>query len=127
MMFVILIIQLIPVNRSNPEETHAVVWDSIETLRLFNNACADCHSNRTIWPWYSYIAPFSFVVVGHVNEGRSKFNISDGTLNEAHEAHEAVQEGKMPLKSYVWLHPEADLNAEDMQKLIDGLKRTFGK
>lgn len=125
--FVFLIIQLIPVNRSNPDETYTLEWDSIETLRLFNNACSDCHSNRTIWPWYSYVAPMSFFVVGHVNEGRSKFNVSDGTLDEAHEAAEEVEEGSMPIKSYLWLHPEAKLDANEKQQLIIGLKKTFGK
>jgi len=127
LIFIILIIQLIPVDRSNPDETHAVVWDSIETLSLFHNACADCHSNRTNWPWYSYVAPISFFVVGHVNEGRSKFNVSDGTLDEAHESYEAVEKGFMPLKSYLWFHPEAELGENEKQKLINGLKKTFSK
>ena len=55
-----LLIQLIPVNHTNPPVVTQVAWDSPQTEALFTRACGDCHSNKTTWPWYSYVAPVSF-------------------------------------------------------------------
>jgi mono/diheme cytochrome c family protein len=123
---ILIVIQFVPANRTNPAVTHKVVWDSPQTQDIFKRACADCHSNETVWPWYSRVAPISFMVANHVNEGRAKFNISDGNLDEAKEAAEAVEKGAMPLGSYLPMHPEAKLSPKEKQTLIDGLIRTFG-
>lgn len=112
---------------SNPPATHTVQWDTPKTKELFSKVCADCHSNETKWPWYSHIAPVSFVINHHVNEGREHFNVSDNTLKEAHEAAEEYEEGKMPESGYLQFHPEANLSAEDKEALLKGLQATFGK
>ena len=111
---------------SNPPITQKVNWDSPKTEALFNRVCADCHSHQTNWPWYSYVAPVSFVINHHVNEGREHFNISAGVLDEAHEAAEEYEEGEMPEGGYVNFHPEANLSPEEKAQLIAGLKATFG-
>jgi mono/diheme cytochrome c family protein len=111
---------------SNPPVTHKVAWDSPKTEKLFKQVCADCHSNETVWPWYSHVAPMSFAIVHHVNEGREHFNVSANVLDEAHEAAEEYEEGEMPESGYITFHPEADLSDADRQALINGLKRTFG-
>ena len=111
---------------SNPPVTHTVQWDSPKTKELFSKVCADCHSNETKWPWYSYIAPVSFVINYHVQEGREHFNVSNNILKEAHEAAEEYEEGKMPESGYLQFHPEAQLSSEDREALITGLKATFG-
>ncbi len=118
-------IQFIPVNKTNPPVIHEITWDSQETYALAKRACLDCHSNETKWPWYSSVAPFSWLVVNHVNDGRKHFNVSSGILKHAHEAADELQNGEMPLKSYVMLHPEADLNETEKEKLAAGLKKTF--
>lgn len=112
---------------SNPPVTHKVAWDSPKTERLFKQVCADCHSNETVWPWYSHLAPMSFAIVHHVNEGREHFNVSANVLDEAHEASEEYEEGEMPESGYITFHPEANLSDDERQALIDGLKRTFGE
>ena len=124
---VIVALQLIPYgrNHANPPVQTEPQWDSPRTRELFVRACADCHSNETVWPWYSNLAPVSWLVQHDVDEGREKFNISDGR-GEADESAEKVSNGEMPLPIYTLMHPEAKLSASEKQELIQGLQATFG-
>jgi len=124
-------IQIIPYGRSheNPPTTGDVQWDSPRTQELFNRACKDCHSNNTVWPWYSSIAPVSWLTQVDVTVGRKKFNVSEwgrAGKNEGDEAAETVRSGKMPMFIYLPAHPEAKLNATEKEELIKGLVATFG-
>ncbi len=123
-------IQFVPYGRehTNPPVTGAPAWDSAQTESLFKQACGDCHSNATTWPWYTNIAPVSWRIQKHVDEGREVFNVSAwGTAEqEADEAAEQVDSGAMPPGDYLLLHPEARLADADRQALIDGLTATFG-
>lgn len=74
-------LQLIPVNRTNPPVTAQINWDSPQTKVLFDRACKDCHSNETTWPWYSYIAPVSWLTYYDVQRGRSELNLSTYNTN----------------------------------------------
>jgi len=123
---IIILLQLIPVDRKNPPVKANIEWDSEFTKETFYKACADCHSNETIWPWYSYIAPISYVVSYDVMTGRKHFNISENTSDERDEAAREVRRGTMPIAIYLPAHPEADLNEADKQKFIEGLIKTFG-
>ena len=125
-----LLIQLIPFGsgRSNPPVLKEPVWDSEETQNMARLACYDCHSNETIWPWYSYVAPVSWLVIYDVDEGRAELNFSEwGSGRHGEEGDEMAKEirkGKMPLRPYILLHPEADLSAKDKEKLAKGLIAT---
>ncbi|HEU4364621.1 MAG TPA: heme-binding domain-containing protein [Candidatus Krumholzibacteria bacterium] len=123
-------IQLVPYGRdhSNPPVTMEPRWNSADTKATFHRVCGDCHSHRTEWPWYSHVAPASWLVQHDVDEARSEFNVSnpDGG-KEAHEAAEMVLEGKMPLKQYLLAHPEAKLTEEEKRAFAIGLDATFGK
>lgn len=125
-----LAIQFVPYgrNHSNPPVVAEPAWDSPQTRALFVRACADCHSNQTVWPWYSNIAPVSWLVTRDVVKGREKFNVSlwGQQRNEGDEAAETVREGEMPLWFYLPLHPEAKLSPAEQQQLIAGLTATFG-
>jgi mono/diheme cytochrome c family protein len=128
---VFLLLQLVPYgrNHTNPPVIAEPNWDSPQTRAYFYRACADCHSNETVWPWYSNIAPLSWLIQRDVEEGRAAFNISEwGTKreNEGDEAAKLVQEGEMPLPIYLPLHPEARLSAQEKQAFIQGLIATFG-
>ncbi|HUQ30842.1 MAG TPA: heme-binding domain-containing protein [Pyrinomonadaceae bacterium] len=97
-----------------------------EVAAVLDRSCNDCHSNRTRWPWYSNIAPVSWFVVGHVNEGRREMNFSDwaGYSPEDRQGYlkkmcREVERGDMPLKSYLRLHSEANLSSEDVKLLCD--------
>ena len=124
------LIQFIPYGKAytNPPVKSIVKWDSPKTKELFNKACADCHSNNTKWPWYSKIAPVSWIVAHDVQEGREHFNISMigyQKKNKTDEAAEEVQDGEMPMAIYMLNHPEAKLTQEETKQLINGLKDTF--
>src|SRR5262249_52885770 len=75
--------QLVPVSHDNPPVQQAVQWDSPQTQQLARRACMDCHSSETRWPWYSYVAPASWLTSLHVHAARQQFNLSDlGSLPE---------------------------------------------
>jgi hypothetical protein len=127
---VLLLIQLVPYGRAhtNPKVIEEPAWDSPATRELAVRACFDCHSNETKWPWYSNIAPLSWMVQDHVDEGRETMNFSEWNrpADEADEAGEVVEEGEMPIPNYLWLHPEADLSVKEKALLIAGLNATLG-
>lgn len=126
-----LVIQLVPYGRdhTNPPVTAEPAWDSETTRNLAGRACFDCHSNETAWPWYSNVAPISWRLQRHVDEGREKLNLSEwGTgEQETDEIVEVVRDGEMPPWDYLILHPEARLSDADRQALLDGLAATFGE
>jgi hypothetical protein len=95
---------------------------------LAQRACFDCHSNETVWPWYSHVAPASWLVQRDVEHGREHLNFSefDRPQDDAHEAAEMVQKGKMPLSYYLPAHPAARLSADERAALIAGLTATLG-
>ncbi len=123
-------IQLIPYGRdhSNPPGSREPDWDSPRTRDLFFRACKDCHSNETHWPWYSSVAPASWLVQHDVDEGRAEFNVSerDRAENQGDEAAKLVRRGGMPLWYYLPLHPEARLSDAEKAELVRGLVATFG-
>ena len=129
LLILFIIIQFIPYGRdhTNPAVVAEPAWDSAVTRDLAVRACFDCHSNETEWAWYSNIAPVSWLVQQHVDEGREELNFSEWHLpQEADEAAETVREGSMPTRDYLLLHPEARLSDEELMMLIDGLVATFG-
>ena len=93
---------------------------------ILERSCSDCHSNKTRWPWYSNVAPVSWFVIDHVNEGRQNMNFSewgrytqrdtDGLLKQICQE---VKAGAMPLSSYTPLHPGSKLSTEDVKTLCD--------
>ena len=113
-------IQFWPVRRTNPP----VVGDLAappEVASILRRSCYDCHSNETRWTWSSRLAPFSWVVVHDVNEARKGLNLSQWTQLPLERQAIAPQKmldkidiKAMPLRRYLWLHPQARLSAEDI-------------
>lgn len=126
----LILVQAIPYGRAhtNPPVQGEPFWDSPRTRELAARACFDCHSNQTKWPWYSRIAPVSWLVVKDVERGREHLNASEWQREQkdAREAAEEVREGSMPLPIYLPAHPEARLDAVEKADLIRGLEATFG-
>jgi len=120
-----LVAQLVPYGRNhrNPPVVSEPAWNGSPTRGLAERACFDCHSNQTRWPWYSHVAPMSWLVQGHVDEGRLVLNFSDWNRanSEADEAAKTVREGEMPPRSYLLLHPEARLTDAEREQLARGL------
>jgi hypothetical protein len=92
---------------------------------LLKTACYDCHSSETKWPWYSYVAPFSWPLVQHVNDARESLNFSEWPHDSPQRARkkwrriaEAVEAKEMPLPSYLWIHAESRLSPAQRQQLI---------
>jgi hypothetical protein len=120
------LVQLVPYGRNhvNPPVTREVPWPDARTRQIAARACLDCHSNETRWPWYSKVAPMSWLVYRDVKEGRRHVNFSewdkeqDGSDNTV----EMLRRGKMPFPPYLILHPDARLGADDKQALMKGLQ-----
>jgi hypothetical protein len=122
--------QFIPYGRAhnNPPVIAEPKWDSPKTRELFFRACGDCHSNKTAWPWYSYIAPISWLVQYYVDAGRAPFNASEWGRGESKgdDAVETVQKGSMPPLVYTIMRPSARLSLSEKQTFSQGLVATFG-
>ena len=134
---VLVFIQLLPFGHghTNPPVLREPAWDSPQTRALAKRACFDCHSNETVWPWYSGIAPVSWLVHRDVNGGRRHLNFSEwtdagagrgGAHNHAGHAVEEVQSGDMPLWFYLPLHPAARLSEAEKAALVAGFQNMPG-
>lgn len=127
---VTLVIQFVPYGpTTNPLTLAEPAWDSLATRELFLRSCGDCHSHQTRWPWYSSVAPVSWLVRHDVDEGREHFNVSAWgwqRKNKGNEAAKEVREGKMPPLIYLFAHTEARLSDDDKAFLVRGLVATFG-
>lgn len=120
-----IVLQVIPFKqRTNPPVTLQIAWDSPQTETLVRNACFDCHSNETRWPWYSAIAPVRWLLVDHVEDGRDAMNFSTGDL-ELDEIVKEIESGAMPPAYYTPLHPEANLTSTQRGQLIAGLRASL--
>lgn len=104
----------------------SITQPNAEVKALLESACYDCHSNQTRYPWYSEVAPVSWWLQHHVDEGKEHLNFSEwGTYSEKRSDHkleecaEEVEHGEMPLDSYTWTHSDAKLTAEQRELLED--------
>jgi len=116
-------IQFIPLDRSNPPVTKEIDAPP-NVLSILKTSCYDCHSNETKWPWYAYVAPVSFLISSDVSEGRKRVNFTewdkyDEKKQEKKLEHvaDAVIEGWMPLPKYLLLHSDAELD-QSQKKII---------
>lgn len=127
----VILLQLLPFGhpRTNPSVTNEVAWPDTTTRTLFFRACGDCHSNETRWPWYSGVAPVSWTVTGHVRHGRGTLNVSEWSDErfgeEARKSAQTLDDGTMPLPSYLRLHPGARLTEAERAHLRRGLELAF--
>jgi len=130
LLVLLVLIQLVPYGRdhANPPVRQEPAWDGPRTRELAARACFDCHSNETRWPWYSHVAPASWLVASDIAEGRREMNFSEWDLpqKEAEEAAEKVREGEMPLRGYLLAHPEARLTDAERDELARGLEASVG-
>jgi hypothetical protein len=118
------VIQIIPARRTNPP-IRSDLQAPGEVKKILRRACYDCHSHETTWPWYSRIAPLSWWVVSHVNEGRGDLNFSEWPRFDPELAGMALRDiemqiaqEKMPLPSYTIMHAGARLNEVERNTLI---------
>ena len=123
-------IQFIPVERTNPVMNKTLEIPAPAEIRsILTKSCYDCHSNQTKWPFYSYIAPISWLVTHDVEEGRNELNFSEWqSLSEKQKVKkqekiiEEVSEDKMPLPVYLLMHSSAELTEGEKDMLKNWLK-----
>jgi len=118
-------LQLVPVERTNPP-VKSDLSAPAEVKEILRRACYDCHSHETRWPWYSYVAPLSWWVVSHTEDGRADLNFSVWpTFDFESEAHalddiwQQVSKGEMPLRSYTLVHRDAILTDSERELLLE--------
>lgn len=120
------LIQFVPYGRdhANPPVTEAASFGPGAGADLVRGACLDCHSNETTWPWYSNVAPMSWLIQNDVNEGREHLNFShwDQPQEAVAELIEVVEDGEMPPSQYAILHPDARLTDQERAELIEALR-----
>ena len=97
---------------------------------MLQRACNDCHTNNTIYPWYTNIQPIGWWMQDHVNEGKRELNFSEfGTYAPKKQDHkmeeviEMIEHNEMPLDSYTWMHGDAKLSEEEKTALIAWAKQ----
>ncbi|MDX9924778.1 MAG: heme-binding domain-containing protein [Ignavibacteriaceae bacterium] len=121
--FALIGIQFIEVERTNPPVTDEIKAPT-DIMEILKKSCYDCHSNETVWPWYSKVAPVSWLVEDDVTEGRKHLNFStfesldtSVKLKKKDEILEEVQNGEMPLDIYTLIHPNANLELLQIAKI----------
>jgi hypothetical protein len=120
----ILIAQLVPYPPAENPPIGVEVHAPAQVMSILRTSCYDCHSNETVWPWYSHVIPAKWFVRNHVVEGREHLNFStwdsyspERADHKLEEVMEYVEEERMPLESYVRLHGDAALD-EDQRQII---------
>ncbi len=118
-------------DRTNPGEDPRVALSSrpgvpADVQAILDRSCNDCHSHTTRWPWYTAVAPASWIVADHVEEGRRHLNFSTwGTYSVKRQAAKLemisieVDKGSMPLKGYLLLHGDAALSEAEKDRLCE--------
>ncbi|WP_082695238.1 heme-binding domain-containing protein [Elizabethkingia ursingii] len=132
---VLVVIQLIPVNRTNKPVDKKDNFVSLQqspagVTQLLQRACYDCHSDETKYPWYSYVAPISWTVKDHVNEGKARLNYSewsqynkDQKTTILQKSVATIEQRSMPMPAYILKHPEANLNNTERNTLTEYFKK----
>lgn len=124
-------IQLVRPTRGNPpvdesQTIQAKTQMTPQVAAILDRSCRDCHSNKTVWPWYTNVAPISWFIVNHVNDGRHAMNFSEwGRLDndkqdrKLRQICDEIQDGAMPLSTYTPLHAGSALSEQDKKTLCD--------
>ncbi len=130
LLFIFIVMQAFRIEKSNPTTDPAndfitVAQPSAEIATILKDACYDCHSNNVTYPWYTNIAPFSWWIKDHVNDGRDELNFSEWKTysprrmdKKMKEAVEMVDEDEMPMYSYTIMHKNATLTKEQKTLLL---------
>ncbi len=122
---VLIAIQFIRPKRTNPPVNQSIALHAPQDIQtILKKSCYDCHSNETKWPWYSNIAPISWSVISHVNNGRKALNFSNWTkipneikTKRLKRAIKTTKNGMMPLSTYLWIHKNAILTKEEKKQI----------
>ncbi|HEU4609684.1 MAG TPA: heme-binding domain-containing protein [Chitinophagaceae bacterium] len=138
LLIVLVVIQFI---KPTPNKTDKASMNNIAAVYtvpgdvqdMLKKACNDCHSNNTVYPWYSKVQPVAWWLQHHINEGKKELNFDEFATYSAKKQHhkldeliEQVKKGEMPLNSYTWIHKDAVLSDQEKNSLVswaDGLMK----
>ncbi len=138
LLILFVIIQFFRIDKTNPpvevgQDIMSISNPNSDVSSILKKACYDCHSNETKYPWYSNVAPISWLLKSHIDEARSELNFSTwgkySLKKQQHklsEAYEEVEEDEMPLYGYVKMHSEANLSETEKTQLLNWFKATAG-
>ncbi len=121
-----------PLVQSETLQSATAVPENVQAI--FNRSCNDCHTNETVYPWYSKIQPAAWFLADHIKEGRSEMNFSLWNTYEARrkkrkleEICQQIETKAMPLPSYLWIHRDAELSDVEIKTLCDWTKSEIAK
>jgi len=127
-------IQFVRIDKTNPainpnETLESAVAVPPEVSAILQRSCNDCHSHNTVYPWYSNIAPMSWMLKSHIDDGRKDLNFSifntyadNRKSKKIEKICDEVQSREMPLPSYLWIHRDAVMSDADIKTLCDWTK-----
>ena len=135
LILLLIAIQFIPTDKTNPPVNSAITLNaSDEVMVILKKSCYDCHSHETKWPGYSAIAPISWNIIGHVNDGRKALNFSEWKninpeikIKRLKRSIKTVNNGMMPLPNYIRLHDEAVMSDADKKIIVDWCNKELKK
>ena len=126
-----IVIQFFRVDRSVPAVVHAETLEAAVVVPpdislMLGRSCNDCHTNQTVYPWYTNVQPVAWFMKGHIDDGRRKLNLSifntytnKKKVKKLEEICEQVESKEMPLPSYLWMHGDAVLQDSEAKALCD--------
>lgn len=135
----LVIIQFFRIDKTNPtsdpaKDFIAMTNPPAEVAGMIKASCYDCHSNQSVYPWYTNVAPVSWFIKKHINEGRKHLNFSEwGNYEERRRNHKLeefygeVNQREMPLQSYLIIHSESRLTDEQVKKMTDWIVEIGGE
>jgi len=137
---VFLLVQLFPVGAifvsmqrvEDPPARQTFDWPTADAADITRRACYDCHSNETVWPWYANIAPGSWLMTRHVNNGRAVLNFSEIDFEAVADASHFMDHARwhiyndMPPRPYLLLHPDANLTDAQRELVLSDLETLLG-
>ncbi len=134
LLIIVILLQFVPTKKNiseqeNDENSFLKIYNPPDEIaKMLKNACYDCHSNNTRYPWYSNIQPVALLMQNHIFEGKEELNFSEfgkyskrKQKNKIKSIIKQIKNDKMPLKSYLLMHQEARLSQEQKDKLISWL------
>lgn len=135
LLVILAISQFIPIDRTNPDSDPKLeIVANSEVRSIIERSCYDCHSNKTTWPWYSYVSPIKFLLDHDVEEGRSELNFSEWNSykskkqkHKLEEIIEEIEEGEMPMPLYLLTHGNADITEAELATLKNWVKQEIAK
>lgn len=131
LLLALVIIQFIHPAKNKAAGTHVSYIGAVyavpdDVKAILAKACNDCHTNNTVYPWYTRIQPVDWWMDKHIKDGKRHLNFDEYTnrslryqYHKMEEIAEQVQKNEMPLESYTWMHKNAKLTEKEKKKLID--------